>query len=265
MVSTPLTNDHATLKNEPRCEAPKTDERTDIKKEKSFLREIESLDQQHRISIRRQDQTPLSKRVISCYPRSTTLLPAEDMESDVSSICSEDDEDEMFLCTPSSKRSQDGKTIESSFTPINMGMNVSFTLTPKRPQDLSLHAMMLDSPMSSSKTPLPLPPPVRRSSLSNKRKRQFIAMPPPFLRPSVLWTFSLFEMGNFYSFCLHFMKIIRIRNMHIAYIFSICITLRVRARAIAWCIHYKYLIKITNPRLAIAFMKSHAALDLSWI
>ena len=185
MVSTPVTNDHAPVKNEPRYEALKTDERTDIKKKKSFLREIECLDQQHRISIRRQDQTPLSNQVISCYPRSTTLLPAKDVESDVSSICSEEDEDDMFLCTPSSKRSQDGTTIESSFTPINMGLNVSFTLTPKRPQDLSLHAMMLDSPMSSSKTPLPLPP-ARRSILSNKRKRQFIAMPPPFLRPSEL-------------------------------------------------------------------------------
>ena len=103
------------------------------KKNRSILREIESLDQMTKSLDR-------DKRMI----RSDTIVTADHDESDVSSICSEEDnEDDFFLCTPISKMPLGGSPRkESSLNPRAIEITSIFSLTPRKTHDTSTHTVI---------------------------------------------------------------------------------------------------------------------------
>ena len=135
------------------------------KKNRSILREIESLDQMTKSLDR-------DKRMI----RSDTIVTADHDESDVSSICSEEDnEDDFFLCTPISKMPLGGSPRkESSLNPRAMELASTFSLTPRKTHDTSTHTL-IESIISSGHSPLPTMSPARGNC--NSRKRRHISIP----------------------------------------------------------------------------------------
>ena len=153
----------------PCVRASRSAESKEGKKNESILREIESLDQmtEHQNHIK-QSATRVS--------RSDTIVSAEQVDSDISSICSEEeDEDEIFLFTPSSKTTKGGQGRESFLlTPIVMECTSSSSLTPRRTPDMSAHSI-IDFHLPPIYFPPRLPPTL---SMCKKRKSRYISIPP---------------------------------------------------------------------------------------
>ena len=93
-----------------------------------------------------------------------TVVTADIDDSDVSSIGSEEDEDEMFLCTPS-RNGLPGHGDVPFLTPILIESMSSFSLTPRKTPEAPLS---LSIPQFSPVQSTMLPP----LQTKNKRKRQ---------------------------------------------------------------------------------------------
>jgi hypothetical protein len=149
--------------------ASRSAESKECKKNESILREIASLDQ----SKMKQSMVHIS--------RNDTIVSAEQVDSDISSICSEEeDEDEIFLFTPSSKTTKAGQGRESFLlTPIVMECTSSFSLTPRRTPDTSILSSSLTSPTRTPEMSVYTTPDSRLlpnlSPCNNKRKRRYIS------------------------------------------------------------------------------------------
>ena len=148
----------------PCVRASRSAESKEGKKNESILREIASLDQ----SKMKQSMVHIS--------RNDTIVSAEQVDSDISSICSEEeDEDEIFLFTPSSKTTKAGQGRESFLlTPIVMECTSSSSLTPRRTSDMSAHSI-IDFHLPPIYFPPRLPPTL---SMCKKRKSRYISIPP---------------------------------------------------------------------------------------
>ena len=133
----------------------------EIKRSDHLLREIESLDTQ--VSIHQHN-------LVSSKPLRSEAFTSSDVESDVSSICSEEeDDDEIFLCTPLSTMCIDGK-IATSLTPITIkSTSVDKTNLAPRHSQAFLCDLLLDPPLPSNLFTLPSFPP-RFTTNGTKRK-----------------------------------------------------------------------------------------------
>ena len=136
----------------------------EIKRSDHLLCEIESLDTQ--VSIHQNN-------LVSSKSLRSEAFTSSDVESDVSSICSEEeqDDDEIFLCTPLSTMCRDGKTA-TSLTPITIkSTSVDKTnLAPKHSQAFS-RDLLLDPPLPSNLFTLPSFPPRFTTNGTNRKCR----------------------------------------------------------------------------------------------
>ena len=124
-----------------------------------ILNMIEAIDDAHQSAIK-----PTTKYRTSTTHASLTVVTVDLDDSDVSSIGSEEDEDEMFLCAPS-WNGLPGHGEDPFLTPIIIDSMSSFSLTPRKmPEAPLLLSMTQFSPLRSTMLP-PL-------QTTIKRKRQ---------------------------------------------------------------------------------------------